>query len=802
MTNLLDSIVSRTGSKADRNERYVTLARAAILWERIWPALWPASGIVGAYFAAALLGLFAVIPPALHTLLLFVVVVATAFALYLNFRSLQFPGWHEAARRVERDSALPHRPLTERDDRLLVGAGNSWAEALWRAHLKRLLSGLARLRIALPSPGLPGKDPYAIRYAALLLLIVGFAVAGSDWNRRLVAAVTPLGGQGAVSAQMDAWINPPEYTGEAPIYLQHGSTQSIAVPAGSELAVRVHSADVLPALTLDPRPSGSTSQFRGGSGEFGAEARLTQDSSVSVREAGHLLGRWRIKTIADNPPVIAFAEPPSKTERDAVKFAFTAGDDYGVISARALIRPVRASAKSRTVLAVDLPLSSSSAKTISETVYRDLTGDPLAGLEVQITLEAKDGAGQTGLSKPVRFWLPSRVFTNPLARALIEQRQNLAIAEPHARERVAHVLDALTIAPEHFYANQANIYLALRTASWSLKAAHRPDDIAGVQDLLWQTAVALEDRGVLSAAEQLRQLQQMLSQALAQGAPQNVIDALLDRYREALQRYMQALAQNAPQSGGALPPNAKVLRAEDLEALLKAIQQMAQTGSRAKAEEMLAMLQGLIENMHINGTTGGGQGGPGGKAMSDAIQGLGDLMGRQRQLLDKTYRQGQGAGDPHDGGAKGLADQQGKLRDDLDKMTKGLGAQHVTPPGPLGEAGRQMGSAHDQLGAGQFDSAGGAQKNALEAMREASNALAKELMKQSGQGQNGEQGNDDPLGRAVGSKGGIDGGNVKIPDQSELARARSILEELRKRASEQGRPKQELDYIDRLLREF
>ncbi len=63
-----------------------------------------------------------------------------------------------------------------------------------------------------------------------------------------------------------------------------------------------------------------------------------------------------------------------------------------------------------------------------------------------------------------------------------------------------------------------------------------------------------------------------------------------------------------------------------------------------------------------------------------------------------------------------------------------------------------MGSAHDQLGAGQFDSAGGAQKNALEAMREASNALAKELMKQSGQGQNGEQGNDDPLGRAVGSR--------------------------------------------------
>ncbi len=800
MTSLLDSIVSRTGLKTDHSRYFIALARAAIAWERIWPALWPASGIAGAYVAVALLGLLAVVPVSLHSLLLFATIVGTVFSLYRGFRTFRLPGWEEAARRVERDSTLPHRPLTERDDRLLVGAGHSWAEALWREHLKRLLAGIARLRIAMPSPGLPAKDPYAIRYAVLLLAIAGFVVAGADWNRRLALAFAPIPGQGAVAAQLDAWINPPGYTGEAPIYLQRGDTRAVAVPAGSELALRVHSADVLPSVSFDPRPAGASPQFRGTSGEYGTGARLTQNTDVSVREGGHLLGRWRIKAVPDNPPAIAFAEPPSKTERGAVKFAITAGDDYGVVSTRALIRPVRATAKSRVVLAVDLPLSSASAKTVSQTVYRDLSGEPMAGLEVEITLEARDGAGQTGLSKPARFWLPARVFTNPLARALIEQRQNLALAEPHTRERVARVVDALTIAPEHFYANQAGAYLALRTAYWSLLTAHAAEDIARVQDLLWQTAVALEDGGVLSAAEQLRQLQQLLSQALSQGAPQSVIDSLLDRYREALQRYLQALAQNAPQSNGALPPNAKVLRAEDLDALLKAIQQMAQTGSRAQAEQMLSMLQGLLENLHLSGSVGG-QGGAAGKAMRDAIQGLGDLMGKQRQLLDKSFRQGQGAGDPRDGGAKGLAEQQRKLREDLDKITKGLGEQRLPQPGTLGGAGRQMGKAQEQLGSGAFDSAGDAEKNALEAMREASNALAQQLMRRSGQGQ-GSQGDDDPLGRAAGSRGGIDGGNVKIPDQSELARARSILEELRKRASEQGRPKEELDYIDRLLREF
>ncbi len=43
---------------------------------------------------------------------------------------------------------------------------------------------------------------------------------------------------------------------------------------------------------------------------------------------------------------------------------------------------------------------------------------------------------------------------------------------------------------------------------------------------------------------------------------------------------------------------------------------------------------------------------------------------------------------------------------------------------------------------------------------------------------------------------------MKIPDKSTLERAREILKELRKRAAERGRPKEELDYIDRLLKQF
>ena len=98
-----------------------------------------------------------------------------------------------------------------------------------------------------------------------------------------------------------------------------------------------------------------------------------------------------------------------------------------------------------------------------------------------------------------------------------------------------------------------------------------------------------------------------------------------------MQRYLQALAQNPPDANAPPPPGAKVMSQQDLEALLKAIQQMAQSGDRAQAQQMLALLQSLLENLHMTNGSGSGSGNsPQDKALSDAIQGLGDLMGKQR----------------------------------------------------------------------------------------------------------------------------------------------------------------------------
>lgn len=801
MTNLSDLIASPDGSRLRREARhaeaFIRRARLTILWERVWPKLWPASGIVGVFVAAALLNLFTYMPWWAHTLLLLGAVGAAGHYLYRNFQNFRGPTWQEGARRVERDSTLAHRPITEQNDLLVAGAGDTYAEALWRAHMRAMLARIGKLRVALPSPQLAKRDPYAIRFVILLALIAGVIVAGSDWKNRLAFALSPAAGSGSASATVDAWINPPAYTGLPPIYLKAGAQNSgvIRVPVNSELVVRVHRSGVTPDIVLTPA-SGHRPKVSANGDEYATNTILRADENIYVRAGGRALGNWRTQIIPDEAPHIVFAQPPSKTEHDAVKLSFSAADDYGVVSARALIKPLKGSR----VLAVDLPIDAS-AKTIKQTVYRDLTENPLAGLDVTITLEAKDGAGQTAHSKPMRFTLPARVFTNPLARALIEQRQNLAAGKAHAKPVTLATLNALTIAPDKFYSDQTKLYLVLRSTYWMLHEARTGQDIARVQDILWQTAMALEGNGAINAAAELRRTAEALAQAMQQGAPQSVIDALMQRYNQALQRYLQAMAKNAQASNGPPPPGTKVITPDDIEKMMKLIQQLAQSGSRDAAAKMLAMLQSLLENMQMSGGSGGG--GQGDKAMSDAIQGLSDLMGRQRQLMDKTYREGQDAGDPKDGGGKGLSQQQGKLRDDLNALLKGLGDKGKAAGKNFGEADKDMGQAQGQLGAKSFDDAGKSEQQALDAMRKGTAALAQALMQQqSGQGMKpgGQNGNEDPLGRENGAQGSINGG--KIPDKDSLARARAILQELRKRAGETGRPKEELDYLDRLLKEF
>ncbi len=779
MPSLSPRTAFQTGWRTDPLGGRIAWARAILVIERVLPRLWPALGYIGLYLALAFAGLFAFVAWPLQALGLAATITLSALALHDGFADFAWPRTLDAERRLERDSGLPHRPVSERHD-MLVGS-DPFARQLWALHRARALPG--KFRIAPPRTDIASRDPAGLRWYLLIALAASLVLARGDIAARLASAFDS--GAGA-AASLDAWIDPPPYTGLPLTSLHAGDGSVIRVPRGSVLNLRVHGAPRTPGLVAG---NNAAPRFTGEDGEYSSNVILSSDARVRVQVGGHAIGKWKIHAAADTVPVIVMTAKPSRTEQLATKFAFKADDDYGVAKVTAVLMPKGGHGKP---LVVELPLPEA-ARHVAQNSFVDLTGHPYAGLMVDGRLEARDAIGQKGMSAPFSFRLPARVFTDPLARALVEQRQNLATFDAAGRKTVLLTLDALAIDPERFYEGKNDIYLALRSAFNGVKNARSEADIARVEDLLWQTALKLERGGLLSAAQELRKLQAMITAALASGAPQEVIDELLKRYNEAMQRYVAAMAANPPTADQPPPsPDAKVLGMDDVQTLMQMIQKLSQAGERQKAAQLLAALQSMLENMRMTRSNQAGQS-PQNKALNEKLQKFGAMMGKQRSLLDKTFRQQQGQGDPKDGGTQGLQQQQGALEKELQESLKGMGGKSAQK---LREAGKAMGDAQSALGQKDLTNAGSSENQALDALRQGAQALADEAQEGTGT-QAGGRG--DPLGRSASALGNT---GVKIPGASDLARARQILEELRRRAAEMNRPQQERDYLDRLLKAF
>ena len=130
----------------------------------------------------------------------------------------------------------------------------------------------------------------------------------------------------------------------------------------------------------------------------------------------------------------------------------------------------------------------------------------------------------------------------------------------------------------------------------------------------------------------------------------------------------------------------------------------------------------------------------------------------------------------------------------------------------LGQAGEAMGDAQGELGQGNADSAVDSQGRALDAMRKGAQAWRRRCSSRWGRaavpaapagcGQPRAEQDTDPLGRPLRGRDYGDDTTVKVPGEIDVQRARRILEELRRRFGDFARPQLELDYIERLLKDY
>jgi uncharacterized protein (TIGR02302 family) len=824
-----------------RIERRIGLARALLVWETLWPGLWPAAAMLGVFVALALFGLFAGLPMGLHWAVLAGFAVILATALWKGLRSFRWPSRDAALRHLERASGLSHQPLGAYEDTPAEGTGD---RALWHAHQRWVAERLRRLKLGFVAPGLAAHDPYGLRAIVVLLLVIGLAGTGPGRLARVAGAFLP--GVGAARTfTIEAWITPPAYTGQSPVYLERpreagpvpaaepANEATIKVPVGSVLSLRVHGLRAAPSLETGNDDRGRPEPLKAlGENNYSLDTTIGNSAEFALTQGGRLMRGWKIDVVPDAAPTIAFTKPLQRTASGTLRFAYKVHDDYGVTSAEARIalaqspqaqspdspgaqfsgavRHARATPRV-TPPAINLPLQALRPKDATGETYIDLTPHPWAGLPVTITLVAKDDANHEGLSEPVSITLPARDFTKPLAAATIEQRRALAF-DPTSTTRVARILDDLTMDGPR-YIEDKTVYLALRAAYWRLLVARRDSDLTGIFDLLWSVALRIEDGDLSLAESDLRRARDALTEALSKGAGNDEIARLMEEMKQAFQRYMDALAAKGGQMPDKnlaekfAPQDGRTIDRDQLEKMLNDIAELARTGARDQAKAMLEQLQAIMENMQVpqqgTGMTQGEE------AMAAAVDRMGKLIDKERQLMDRTFREGAKGGEAGEGGKglEALKHAQEALRGELEAMMGDLEKSGVKLPDALGKSRDHMQNAEKRLGESRPDRATTSQGQAIGSLREGAQGLADKLM-QSMAGREGRTGRGngnartDPFGRPMPNSAPDSGSDVAVPDKIDMQTARQIIEELRRRASDLGRPKTELDYLDRLLERF
>jgi len=185
------------------------------------------------------------------------------------------------------------------------------------------------------------------------------------------------------------------------------------------------------------------------------------------------------------------------------------------------------------------------------------------------------------------------------------------------------------------------------------------------------------------------------------------------------------------------------------------------------------------------------------------------------------------------------------LRRALGELMQQFGDLSGKVPPSLGAADQAMQGAAEALVAGDDEKAGEAEQQALAALQKGGGEMRRQLAeaganrrrgqgRQSGQqgqgepgqgeglgeqdpgtadgeggaalsqGQNAEQGRRDPFGRLTqeGASGSDESSDMQVLDHMERARSQAIENELRQREGDRSRPQPELDYIERLLKQF
>lgn len=831
------------GPETRRFKRAFWLTGLAVLLERFGAPLMRASLAPVLFIILSWFGVFAALPP-LWRMALGLLLVAGLIASLWRDRALRLPRRAEILARLDQTRPDLHRPLATLADKPAT-MGDGFAQALWAAHQARAKQAAEALDAPQGDARLRFSDPYALRALAVLLLVSGAFIAAEERGARLMAAfgwssprIPP------VPPRLDAWIDPPAYTGRPPLFLT-GSPPApgevLRVPYGASLTIRLgkNTGDGAPdEAVLAIKQDGGLEEMKEAEaapkadGFISLRRIITRDATFSILYQGREMGRYSLAVIPDLAPraslntVVVEPASPDRQSPAGIRLGYALEDDYGIAKAEMVME--RAEKAGRVLIPppnAAIPLRLGAGELVLPT-----EDHPWAGERVEVKLRAGDDLGQSGESAAKPVTLPRRPFTNPLAKALVEQRRALVFA-PDDKQRVVLAFDALMFAPERFLPDMGD-YLALATLRAGLVSAKTDAALVEMVERIYDLALKIETGDMSDAERRLKEAEARLNDALERNAPPEEIRKLAEEMRRAMDQYLRELAEKTlrdpDQAENRMNAPERMLSQRDLNEMLRKIEEMARKGDKAEAQRLLNELKQMLDQLRSAQRQ---QADPRMQELGRQIEELERLQREQRALRDETFRQGQqnqpgqrqqgqqkGQPNQPQPGAESLQRQQQALQERLKQLREALKQKGLEEGEGFGEAQQGMGEAEGELGQGRPDSATDGQQQALDGLGRAAEGMAQQLQQQMGEGENPGSGQpgpsqngrsesrSDPLGRSSANK------NRAAEDESKLTpldlpnagvgeRAERVLRELRRRLGEFERPREELDYLERLLKQ-
>ena len=504
------------------------------------------------------------------------------------------------------------------------------------------------------------------------------------------------------------WIKPPDYTQIPQMHFSgYGKHEEILeIPEGSEIRIRMHSAFgeyFAPYL----RNGDTTEKLTHlGDGLFGIETAIRPGESLRISQGFIPRASWSYTYIKDLPPTIKSDISPASTkdkdvvviedelpplpfeeetkegksapslseetseskeeeiaevtdeqryeilENDQIRFPLIVQDDYGVKELRMTMDIDE--------MVIEKPLGEKTEETrlvmsqpnteFKITPIYNMTWHTWAGLPVTFTYEAIDHKGQIAKTEKIHLVLPEREFEHPMAKSLIAMRKRVAWDYKNSFAEIAQNLETLLSAHDYMQDDPV-IYLAIKIASARLfynddkSEKIRIEAAKDVINLLWYTALALEDGDITLAMRELQDAQRALENVMRDpNASDEEIQELMDNLNEKMANYfreMQREMQKRMENGEDFPTFSAedygdIISPDTLSKMMDEIQQALREGDQQKAQELMSQMQRMMEMMD---PSNGMQLPSDMQMMQQGVNELQELIERQEALLEQTEQQ-------------------------------------------------------------------------------------------------------------------------------------------------------------------